>query len=283
MTQQTHSGWTAKEDITSEKCPFIYLFTANTVAGSSLQNKPGWQLTLLLLLFLPFLPPSPCWDAGLGMVRSSPILRLTDGSSYWEKVKWLRMSARVYSSRNGAHACRRHCESRRGSCEAARRVSFPLKVSTEMLKVAVVPETSSRLHAVTGVSSWSFNVCGVLCSRAALPLGLFFGNSLVFVSGRCWVLLLLLLMWRCRWNSGERTRVIFWTRCLTPFVSYNSTSMTIRGKLTHRLPLHTTTNTHSRQLCALEHICSSSSEHTSQQVWSSRRDVKGTCLGAMAE
>ena len=32
----------------------------------------------------------------VGTVRSSPVLRLSDGSSYWEKVKWLRMSASVY-------------------------------------------------------------------------------------------------------------------------------------------------------------------------------------------
>lgn len=41
-------------------------------------------------------PPSPCRDARLGTVRSSPLLRVSDGSFYWERVKWLRMSASVY-------------------------------------------------------------------------------------------------------------------------------------------------------------------------------------------
>lgn len=43
-------------------------------------------------------PPSPssCRDARLGTIRSSPLLRVSDGSFYWERVKWLRMSASVY-------------------------------------------------------------------------------------------------------------------------------------------------------------------------------------------
>lgn len=66
-------------------------FTATTVSSSSLQNIPGWQLS----------PPAPSPPPSLpgrllGMFRSSPLLRLTDGSFYWEKVKWLRMSACVY-------------------------------------------------------------------------------------------------------------------------------------------------------------------------------------------